>query len=242
MEPCCINLLFLYRFEAIFNWCFNATHTIGTEPMWCHVSELQANFKAPTYEVLGGMLVPVDKECMGSCPKMFLFTLDELSHVYQCINNTNAQCVIVYEILSFVSDRCTERWDGRLKPECDMFGPAMPHIHLRDVRNLERLTWPCMTGSWPAISGQHSWACVLNKAKTHISKGGHCGSTTPSHHWRSQHSHCFPPERGPSGEAVWEKKLAEETPSTAGTSLSCLQDTNALVSHKHAIKCHLSPS
>ena len=58
--------------------------------MWCHMSELQANFKVPTYEVVGGTLTPVDKEHMGSHPKMFLFTLDELSHVYQCVNNTDA--------------------------------------------------------------------------------------------------------------------------------------------------------
>ena len=51
--------------------------------------ELQANFKAPTYEVMGGTLAPVNKECMGSHTKMFLFTLDELSYMYQCMNNTD---------------------------------------------------------------------------------------------------------------------------------------------------------
>ena len=76
-------------FEAIFNQRFNAAHTIVKEPMWHHVSELQANFKVPTYEVVGGTLAPVDKECMGNCPKMFLFTLDELSHMNQHIDNTD---------------------------------------------------------------------------------------------------------------------------------------------------------
>ena len=90
MESCYINLLFLYRFEVIFNQCFNAAYTIDTELMWHHVSELQANFKVPTYKVVGGTLILVDKERVGSCPKMFLFTLDELSYVYRCINNTDA--------------------------------------------------------------------------------------------------------------------------------------------------------
>ena len=101
--------------------------------MWHRMSEVQANFKAPTYEVMGGVLAPVDKECSGSHTKMFLFTLDELSYVYQHVNNTDVQCVIAYEMLSFASDRCTEWHDGRPKPECDTFGPAMPHINLGDV-------------------------------------------------------------------------------------------------------------
>ena len=89
MEYGYINLLFLYRFEAIFNQHFNTTYTIDTEPMWHHVSELQAKFKVPTYDVVGGTLTPVDKKCVGSHPKMFLFALDELSYVYQCIDNTD---------------------------------------------------------------------------------------------------------------------------------------------------------
>ena len=68
MESCYINLLFLYRFEAIFNWHFNATYTIDMELMWHHMSELQANFKVPTYEVVSGTLTPVDKESMEKSP------------------------------------------------------------------------------------------------------------------------------------------------------------------------------
>ena len=41
--------------------------------------ELQANFKAPTYEVVGGTLAAVDKEHMGSHPKIVrLIVLDYL--------------------------------------------------------------------------------------------------------------------------------------------------------------------
>ena len=171
-----INLLFLYRFEAIFNRCFNTAYTIDTEPMWHHVLGLQANFKAPTYEVMSGMLTPMDKEHMASCPKMFLSTLDELSYIYQCFNNTDMQCVIVYEILSCASDRCTERCDGRPKPERDTFGPAMPHVNLGDVGNLERLAWAVydemyVPGSWPALSGPHNWARILDKVMTPIFHG-----------------------------------------------------------------------
>ena len=65
------------------------------------------------------------------------------------------------------------------------------------------------------------------------------GALPPKHHWRLQHGHCHSPERGPSSKATWEEKLAEETPSTMGTSISCLQDTNTLVSHECAIRGHL---
>ena len=221
VEPCYINLLFLYRFEAIFNRHINATYTIDTEPMWHHM---------------------LDKECMGSHPKMFLFALDELSYIYQCINNTDAQHIIVYEILSFASDRCIEQCNRSLKPERDTFGPAMPHVNLGDIGNLKRLAWAVynemyVPGSWPALSGLANWACILNKVMTHIFHGRmlqeHC---PPKHHWRDQCGCCCPLKRGPSGEAVWEKEPAEETPSTVGTSLPCLQDTNTLVNHKCDIK------
>ena len=160
MESSYINLLFLYRFEAIFNQCFNATYTIDTELMWHHVSELQANFKAPTYEVLGGALALVDKKHVGSHPKMFLFTLDELSYVYQHVHNTDALCIIAYEMLSFASDRCMGLCNGRPKPET----------------SLERLTWAVydgmyVPGSQPALSGPCNWACILDKMMTHIFHG-----------------------------------------------------------------------
>ena len=151
-NPAILICFFLHRFEAIFNWCFNATYTIDTEPMWHHVSDLQANFKAPTYTVMGRALTPVDKEHIGSCPKMLLFALDELSCVYQCVDNTDAWHVIAYEMLSFTSHRCTEHCDGRLKPECDTHGPAMPHVNLGDVGSLKRLAWAIYNGT-PSLKG-----------------------------------------------------------------------------------------
>ena len=150
MESCYINLFFLYRSEAIFNQHFNAAHTIDTELRWCHMLELQANFKVPTYEVVGGALAPVDKEHMGICPKMLLFALDKLSSVYQCIDNTDVQHVIAYEMLSFASHRCMEPHDGRPKPECDTHGPAMPHVKLGDLEASRGLPGLFTTGcmSW----------------------------------------------------------------------------------------------
>ena len=136
VESCYINLFFLHRFEVIFNWCFNAAFSIDTELMWHHMLELQANFKAPTYAVMGGALTPMDKEHVGSCPKMLLFALDELSYVYQCIDSTDAQHIVAYEMLSFASHRCMEQYDGRPKPEHDTNGPTMPHVNLGDVGSL----------------------------------------------------------------------------------------------------------
>ena len=63
-----------------------------------------------------------------------------------------------------------------MKPERDMFGPAMPHINLGDVGNLERLAWAVydgmyVPGSGPALSGPHNCACIPDKVTTHIFHG-----------------------------------------------------------------------
>ena len=198
MESYYINLFFLYRFEAIFNWHFNTAYTIDTKLMWHHMLELQANFKAPTYDVMGGALTPVDKEHMGSCPKM-LFALDKLSYVYQCIDNTDALRVIAYEMLSFTSHRCMEWHNGRLKPEHDMHEPTMPHVNLGDIGSLERFAWAVYNGMYvpgnqPTLSGPHDWACVLNKTMTsHFSWENTVGALPPKHCWRLQCGcYCLP--------------------------------------------------
>ena len=167
--------------------------------MWHHVSELQANFKAPTYDVVGGALAPMDKLHVGSHPKMFLFALDKLSCVYQCIDNTDTWCIVAYEMLSFASQRCTEWHNGRPKPEHDMHGPAMPHVNLGDIGSLERLAWVIYDGKYflgnqPALSGPCNWAYILNKTMTHIFMGERCGSTVPR---ALLEAPMWPPERGP---------------------------------------------
>ena len=216
METCYINLFFLYRFEAIFNECFNIAYTIDKEPMWHHMSELQANFKAPTYNVLGGALAPMDKERVDSHPKMLLFALDELSYVYQRADNTDVRRVIAYEMLSFVSHRCMEWQNGRLKPEHDTHGSPMPHVNLGNIGSLERLAWAIydriyVPGNEPTLSGLCDWTCVLNKTIMHTFHGRMLWSTAPKHCWRLQCGHHCPPERGPSSKAVQERELAEET-------------------------------
>ena len=68
-----------------------------------------------------------------------------------------------------------------------MFGPAMPHINLGDIRSLKRLTWAIyngmyVLGSQPALSGLCDWVCILNKMMTHIFHGRmlqeHCPLST----------------------------------------------------------------
>ena len=66
--------------------------------------------------------------------------------------------------------------NGRLKPEQDTHGPAMPHVNLGDVGSLERLAWAIYDGKYVpadqlALSGTCDWACILNKAMTHIFHG-----------------------------------------------------------------------
>ena len=77
-----VTSIFLYGFEVIFSQRFHAVYSINMETMWHHVSELQANFRVPTYNVGDKGLTPMDKEHMGSHPKMVLFALDELFYVY----------------------------------------------------------------------------------------------------------------------------------------------------------------
>ena len=207
------------------------------------MSELQANFKAQSYNVVGRALAPMDKEHVGSHPKMLLFALDELSYVYQYIDNIDMQHVVAYEMLSFTSHRCTEWHNGMPKPECDMHRPAMPHINLGDLGSLKRLAWAVydgiyVPGNQPTLSDPRDWVCILIKTMTHIFHGRtlqeHCPQAPLEAPMWLPLSTC----KGPSNKAIWERELAEETPSTAGTSISCLQDTNTLVSHECAIMGH----
>ena len=155
MVPCYINLLFLYRFEVIFNWHFNATYTFDTEQVWCHVLELQANFEVSTYKVVGGTLTSMDKEHVGSHPKMFLFALDKLSYIYQCINNTDARCIIAYEMLSFASNA----WNG-------MTGDRSQSVIHLDL--------PCPTSTWGMLEalrgspGPFTTGCMSQKVSWHF--------------------------------------------------------------------------
>ena len=154
--------------------------------------------------------------------------------------------IIAYEMLSFASHRCTEWHDGRLKPEHDTYGPAMPHVNLRDFGSLKRLAWAIYNkkyfpGDQPTPSGPCNWACILNEIMKHIFHG-----RTLWEHWilstiggYNVAAACLP-ERWPSGKAIWKGELAEKTPSTTSICISYLQDTNTLVSCECAVGDHLS--
>ena len=138
-------------------------------------------------------------------------------------------------MLSFASNRCTEQYNGRPKPEHDTFRPAMPHINLGDVRSLERLAWAVydgmyVLGSWPALSGLCDWACILDKTMTHIFHGRTLWEHCPQAPLKAPTQPLPPAWKGASSEAIQKKEPAEETPSTMGTSIPCLQDINTLVS------------
>ena len=55
-------------------------------------------------------LVPCDKGHEETCPKMLLYVLDKLFHVFRWlgVNDLNGQCVVAYEILSFALLHCIE--------------------------------------------------------------------------------------------------------------------------------------
>ena len=62
------------------------------------------DFMAPSLSVVN--LEPCELNCMGHCPKMFLYMLDELMYVYKGLSDDfDGQQIITYEILSLVWKR-----------------------------------------------------------------------------------------------------------------------------------------
>ena len=75
-----IILISAHRFEAIFCRRFSAMFSKDMEKFWHFVSENTPDFYTPTLKK--GTLVHCDKRHDVNHPKMLLYTLDELFHVF----------------------------------------------------------------------------------------------------------------------------------------------------------------
>ena len=66
-----------------------------------NTSKGMADFDVPTFD--HNDLCPCSVRCTGSCPRMLLYVLDELFHVFQGVgaNDLDGQRVVACEILSF---------------------------------------------------------------------------------------------------------------------------------------------
>ena len=102
------NLISIHRFETIFHHRFNAPLSKDAKKFRCFISENIPDFYVPTLR--HETLVPYDKIREGTHPKMLLYALDELFHVFRGVgaNDIDRQCVVAYEILLFTLLHCTE--------------------------------------------------------------------------------------------------------------------------------------
>ena len=76
-------LIFIHRFETIFHQHLNATFIKDKEHLWHFASEGTDDFHAPTFNHKDLKLCNMKR--MGSHPKMLLYALDELFHIFRCV-------------------------------------------------------------------------------------------------------------------------------------------------------------
>ena len=103
------NLISTHRFKTIFCCRFNASFSKDAKKFWHFTSENISDFYTPTLK--HETLIPYDKIQEGTHPKMLLYALDKLFHVFRGVgsNDIDGKCTIASDILSFASLCCTEQ-------------------------------------------------------------------------------------------------------------------------------------
>ena len=201
-----------HRFETIFRWCFNPTFSNDYEHLWQHASETVANFSLTTFDIDDLSVCSV--KYMGLHPKMLLYALDELFHVFRGMgaNDLDGQCIIAYEILSLASLHCTEQCSKPKKCH-KMCSEAYLRVDLNDVDGLKHLAWVVYNGVFlpgnpPALTGHHDWQLIIVGTTLRLiyqgaTVGAHCPPCTITSHnaeqaakWQgtSQHTRRFKPQ------------------------------------------------
>ena len=153
------DLALVFRFGVIFKKHFKGKFRKSNEHLWWHVGMELANCQTPTDKWDMGMHFNV--LMTGSHLRMLLYKLNELFYMYRGVgeNDTDRQCVVVYEILKVVSLCCMER-HGSKKEESNTLGAAYPKVNLSDVDGLEHLAWAVydgvyVPGNLPDLTGCH---------------------------------------------------------------------------------------
>ena len=179
-----------HRFETIFHQHFNATFSKDYKHLWQHALETAADFSAPTFDI--DDLSPCSIKCTGSHPKMLLYALDELLHVFWGMgaNDIDRQQVIAYEILTFALLCCME-WHGKPKKHHKMHGEAYLRVDLNDVDGLECLAWAVYDGVFlpgkpPTLTGHHDWGWIIAETMLRLiyweaTVGAHCPRAVTLH-------------------------------------------------------------
>ena len=135
------------------------------EKFWHFTSENIPDFYMPALKK--EMLVSYDKLCEGTHPKMLLYALDELFHVFRGWgeNDLNGQCVVAHDILSFASLCCME-WRGKPINPCKTCGDASTMVDANAETGLKQLTWVIYDGVLlprdpRQLQGQHDWLQIM---------------------------------------------------------------------------------
>ena len=160
-----IILISAYRFKAIFCHRFSMTFSKDMEKFWCFASEIIPNFYMPMLKC--ETLVPYNKLHEGMHPKMLLYALDKLFHVFRGVgaNDLNGQCVVAYEILLFALLHCMEQRGKPIDPHSTC-GDAYTVVDVDDEKALKQLVWAIydgvlLPGHPPQLWGQHDWAQIM---------------------------------------------------------------------------------
>ena len=128
-------------------------------------------------------LHPEDTMRDGYCPKMLLFTLDELFYIYSQIKNlwrANEKIVLTYEILCISTNWWTDRQHGVDKTGVPN---TLALLNVNDAHHLKHLAWAVyngvlLVGLQPELPGDCPWCMVLAGLHKHIYRGcddvAHC--------------------------------------------------------------------
>ena len=170
--------------------------------LWRHTNESLTDFKMLTYDHEMG--VPCNQKRMRTCPRMMLYAMDEMFHVFQGMgaNDLNGQCVIAYEILALALLHCTEQCSC-IKKHCNNLNDTYPLVDLTDVDDLECLACAVYSnvfipGDPPMLTSHHDWSCIITGMTLHL-----------IFHGKTVEEHC-PPCTVASFNAKWAMRLTQQ--------------------------------
>ena len=158
-----------------------------SEHHWRHVKESLADFKMLTYDHEMG--ASCNQKRTGTCPRMMLYAMDEMFHVFRGVgaNNLYGQCIVADKILALASLHCME-WHGSDKKCCNTLSDAYPLVDLNDMDGPERLAWAMYNGVFipgnpSRLTSHHDWSRIIAGMTLHLiyhgkTVGEHCPPCT----------------------------------------------------------------
>ena len=175
-----------HRFKAIFCHRFGVTFSKDMEKFWGFVSENTPDLYTLTLKK--GTLAHCDKRCEGMCPKILLYALDELFHVFRVFflvflvlmqmtraNDLNRQCVVAYNILLFALLCCTEQRGKSINPQ-KTCGDTSTMVDVEDKKGLKLLVMAIydgvlLPGEPPQLQDRHDWVQIIDSTYRLVFQG-----------------------------------------------------------------------